>query len=113
MNLDPSHEIGSVLFDQAIALVEKATGGISNMRLVAALLEICTFLENSSRTDAPIVAIERDVVSLNEAYHLSVRRLSSSVPEGKFQIIITRELASGLIYSQNQLDFPLRSPESE
>jgi hypothetical protein len=113
MNLDPSHEIGSVLFDQAIALVERATGGISHMRLVAALLEVCTFLEESSRTDAPIVAVERDVVSLNETYHLSVRRLSKSVPEGKFQVLITRELASGLIYSQNQQDRPLRPPESQ
>lgn len=82
---------------QAIALVERATGG-SEPQVVEALLAACSFLETSSQTAAPIVALERDVYAETGTYHLVVRRLSSSVPAGKFQILITRELASGLIY---------------
>ncbi len=96
-SLNPSPEIRDRLSSQALALVEKATGGADHV-LVEALLEICSFLEESSKTDAPIVAVERDVSAQTGRYHLTMRRLISSVPAGKFQIIITRELASGLIY---------------
>ncbi|WP_317107522.1 hypothetical protein [Chroococcidiopsis sp. SAG 2025] len=54
-------------------------------------------MENSSNSNAPIVAIERDVRTDTGTYHLFVRRLSTSIPKGKFQILIVRELASGLI----------------
>jgi hypothetical protein len=83
---------------QAIALVEKATGKTGDKILVDALLDTCNLLEVSSSSDSPLVALERDVRSGNVTYHLFVRRLSTSVPTGKFQILITRELASGLIY---------------
>ncbi|MBD3887499.1 hypothetical protein IFO70_38770 [Phormidium tenue FACHB-886] len=113
MSLEQSDEIKSRLFSQASALVEKATGGTSNMRLVEALLEVCSFLEDSSRNDAPIVAVERNVILPTGTYHLAIRRLSSSIPAGKFQIIITRELASGLIYPQNEpTPFP-PTPEAD
>jgi hypothetical protein len=55
-------------------------------------------LEESSTSDAPLIALEQDVRTDSGTYHLFVRRLSSSIPAGKFQILITRELASGLIY---------------
>ncbi len=86
------------LQDQAIALVERAMGGVSDPKVVAALLDACSFLEDSAQSDAPIVSLERDVHSETGTYHLFVRRLNSSVPVGKFQILITRDLASGLIY---------------
>ncbi|MBF2046750.1 MAG: hypothetical protein IGS54_05175 [Elainella sp. C42_A2020_010] len=97
MNFSPSADIRNRLHAQALALVEKATGGVDEV-LVDALLEVCSFLEDSAQSVAPIVAVERDVHSSTGVYHLTVRRLSTSVPVGKFQIIITRELASGLIY---------------
>src|SRR5919199_31514 len=85
------------LLPQATALVEKATGVVEPL-VVEALIEACNLLENSSKSDTPIVAIERDVRLDTGTYHLYVRRLNTSVPAGKFQILITRELASGLIY---------------
>jgi hypothetical protein len=88
----------SRLFSQAEALVEKATGGTSVSVVIEAVLEACYLLEESSKSNAPIVALEQDVHSDSGTYHLFVRRLSSSIPAGKFQILITRELASGLIY---------------
>ena len=66
--------------------------------MVEALLEACNLLEDRSKSDAPVVDIERDVRLDTGVYHLFVRRLSTSVPSGKFQILISRELASGLIY---------------
>lgn len=107
MRLEQSHEIKSRLFLQASALVEKATGETTNGRLVEVLLEVCSFLEDSAQSNAPIVAVERDVILPTATYHLSIRRLSTSMPAGKFQIIITRELASGLIHPQNE---PTPSP---
>ena len=83
---------------QATALVASATGGTGDLLVVEALLEACNLLEVSSCSDAPLVAVERDVRSNSGVYHLFVRRLNTSVPSGKFQILITRELASGLIY---------------
>lgn len=81
----------------AAAMVEKAIVGAGNPVVLEALLDACYFLEDSSKTDAPLVAIERDVRTNTGTYHLFVRRLSTSIPAGKFQILITRELASGLI----------------
>lgn len=86
------------LLPQAEALVVKATGGTSEPLVVEALLEACHRLEVSSKSNAPLIALEQDVHSDSGTYHLFVRRLSSSIPAGKFQILITRELASGLIY---------------
>jgi hypothetical protein len=86
------------LLPQANALVEKATGGANDSIVVEALLEACKLLEDSSHSEAPIVALEREVRGSSGVYHLFVRRLSSSVPAGKFQILIGRDLASGLIY---------------
>lgn len=81
----------------AAALVEKAIGYRDRI-VLEALLDACHLLEDSSKTDTPLVAIERDVSTDAGAYHLFVRRLSTSIPSGKFQILIVRELASGLIY---------------
>ena len=81
----------------ATALVEKAIGYCDRV-LLEALLDACRLLEESSKTDTPLVAIERDARTDAGTYHLFVRRLSTSIPAGKFQILITRELASGLIY---------------
>ena len=81
----------------AAALVEKAIGYRDRV-LLEALLNACHLLEESSKTDTPILAIERDARTDAGTYHLFVRRLSSSIPSGKFQILIVRELASGLIY---------------
>ncbi len=86
------------LLPQAAALVATATSGNGDPLVVEALLEACNLLEDSSKSNAPVVAIERDVRTDKGAYHLFVRRLSTSIPAGKFQILITRELASGLIY---------------
>lgn len=97
MTLDPCAEFNKRLRPQAQALVEKAVEAGEPL-VLEALLDACYLLENSSKTDAPIVAIERDVRCDMGTYHLFVRRLSTSVPAGKFQILITRELASGLIY---------------
>ncbi|MBW4690902.1 MAG: hypothetical protein KME27_03960 [Lyngbya sp. HA4199-MV5] len=98
MDSAQSTKIKTHLWDQAIALVERATGGVPNSQVVEALLDACEFLETSAQSDAPIVALERDVHSETGMYHLFVRRLNSSIPVGKFQILITRDLASGLIY---------------
>ena len=89
------------LLPQAAALIEKAVGA-SEPVVLEALLDACYLLEDSSKSEAPLVAIERDVCSDTGTYHLFVRRLNTSVPAGKFQILITRELASGLIYPDNQ-----------
>ena len=97
MSTTETTDLNHRLLPQAVALVERATGGSSNPRVVDALLEACKFLEDSAATDAPIVALERDVRSEVGTYHLSVRRLTSSVPAGKFQVLITREVASGLM----------------
>lgn len=86
------------LLPQAVALVTKATGGTGEPLIIKVLLETCYILENSLKSDAPIVAVERDVHTDIGTYHLFVRRLSSSIPPGKFQILISRELGSGLIY---------------
>ncbi|HEY9617400.1 MAG TPA: hypothetical protein V6C64_11195 [Microcoleaceae cyanobacterium] len=86
------------LNEQAIALVERALGESPDPQIVAVLLDTCVFLETSADSAAPIVALERDIHTVTGTYHLFVRRLNSSVPAGKFQILITRELASGLIY---------------
>jgi hypothetical protein len=94
----PPIETKHRLLPQAVALVEKALGGNRDPLVVEALLEACSLLEESSQGESPIVALERDVRSDTGTYHLFVRRLNSSVPVGKFQILITRELASGLIY---------------
>lgn len=98
MSDNKSESIDNRLTSQAVALVEKATGGTNDPKIVETLLDACRFLEESSQTTTPIVAIERDVTSHTGTYHLYVRRLNSSVPVGKFQIVITRELAFGLIY---------------
>ncbi len=99
MDLTPKTDLKNRLMPHATALVEKATGD-SNPILLEALLEACNFLEDSSKTNTPVVALEQDVRSDTGVYHLSIRRLLTSVPAGKFQIAITRELASGVIYQQ-------------
>lgn len=98
MDSDQSTELKHRLQEQAIALVERAMGGTADHQVVAVLLDTCSDLETSAQTDAPIVALERDIHAETGTYHLFVRRLNSSIPAGKFQILITRELASGLIY---------------
>ena len=97
MTFNPSSEFKNRLLPQATALVEKAIPA-GNSFVLEALLDACYLLEDSSKSEAPLVAIERDVRSDTGTYHLFVRRLNTSVPAGKFQILITRELASGLIY---------------
>ncbi len=79
-------------------LVAKATGGTDEPLVVEMLLEACYFLEVSSAKAAPLMALEQDVYTQTGTYHLLVRRLSSSLPVGKFQILINRELASGLVH---------------
>lgn len=96
-NSDPAALINRLL-PQAIALVEQATAGTADPVLIEALLAGCSFLEDNVHSSAPIMALERDVQTNKGTYHLSIRRLNASVPTGKFQILITRELASGLIY---------------
>ena len=96
MALKPDDEFKYRLLLQATTLVEKAAGANDSV-VLEALLDTCYLLEDSSTSDSPIVAIERDVRSDTGTYHLFVRRLSTSIPAGKFQILITRELASGLI----------------
>ena len=86
------------LLPQATSLVATATEGAGEPQIVEALLTACLMLETSASSDAPLVAIEQDVRTANGTYHLFVRRLSTSVPAGKFQILISRDLASGLIY---------------
>lgn len=98
MNPTPETDFPNRLLPQAVALVEKATGGTSEPKVVEALIAAFILLEESSQTDSPIVALEQDVRTDTGTYHLFIRRLSTSVPAGKFQILITRELASGLIY---------------
>lgn len=98
MDSEQVTELKHRLQEQAIALVERAMGGTADPQMIAVLLDTCSDLETSAQTDAPIVALERDVYLETGTYHLFVRRLKSSVPVGKFQILITRELASGLIY---------------
>ena len=85
------------LSSQAEALVAKGLG-TADPQMVKVLLDACTLLEESSHTDAPMVALEQDVHLAIGTYHLFVRRLSSSNPPGKFQVLITRDLASGLMY---------------
>jgi len=94
--LKPDREFKHRLLPQATTLIEKAVGA-NDLVVLEALLDACYLLENSSNSDSPIVALERDVRSATGTYHLFVRRLSTSIPAGKFQILITRELASGLI----------------
>ena len=98
MNTADSDELKNRLRPHAIALVEKALNGTCDASLVEKILEACAFLEASSTTESPIVALEQEVHSTTGKYHLFMRRLSSSVPAGKFQILISRDLASGLIY---------------
>ena len=75
------------LADQAIALVKRATGGVPNPQVVEALLDTCESLESSAQSEAPIVALERDVHSETVTYHLFVRRLNSSVPLASFKFL--------------------------
>ncbi|MGL5922433.1 hypothetical protein [Chroococcidiopsis sp.] len=96
MALKSDDEFTHRLLPQATTLVEKAVGTADSV-VLEALLDACNLLENSSNSDTPIVAIERDVRIETGTYHLFVRRLSTSIPAGKFQILIVRELASGLI----------------
>jgi hypothetical protein len=95
--LNPAADFKNRLEPSAAALVEKAIPAGDTV-VLEALLDACYLLENSSKSDTPLVAIERDVRTDTGTYHLFVRRLSTSIPAGKFQILITRELASGLIY---------------
>ena len=97
MALNSVADIKNRLEPSATALVEKAVGAGDSV-VLEALLDACILLEDSSKSDASLVAIERDVRTDTGTYHLFVRRLSTSIPAGKFQILITRELASGLIY---------------
>lgn len=97
MTLNNEADFKNRLLPQATALVEKAKG-VGDPVVVEALLDACHLLEISSHSEAPLVAIERDVRTDTGTYHLFVRRLFTSVPAGKFQILITHELASGLIY---------------
>ncbi len=97
MALNPAADFKNRLEPSAAALVEKAIPAGDTV-VLEALLDACYLLENSSKSDTPLVAIERDVRTDTGTYHLFVRRLSTSIPAGKFQILITRELASGLIY---------------
>lgn len=90
-------ELKHRLQPQALALVEKATGK-ETPEVVSALLEACLLLEANAQSNSPIVALEQDVHCETGTYHLSVRRLSTSVPVGKFQILISQNLASGLIH---------------
>jgi hypothetical protein len=98
VELDKEADFKNRLLPQAKALVAKAIGETGEDFVVAALIDACLMLESSSKTAAPLVAIERDVRTDTGIYHLFVRRLSTSVPAGKFQILISQELASGLIY---------------
>lgn len=98
MHTADSNELKNRLRSQTIALVEKALDGTSDASVVEKILEACCFLEASSTTESPMVALEQEVHSTTGKYHLFIRRLSSSVPVGKFQILISRDLASGLIY---------------
>ncbi len=97
MALNPAVDFKNRLRLGAAAIVEKAIVGAGNPIVLEALLDACYLLEDSSKSNAPLVAIERDVRTDTGTYHLFVRRLSTSIPAGKFQILITRELASGLI----------------
>jgi|ERR671932_883969 hypothetical protein len=97
-DLPQNADLKNRLLPQATALVEKATQGTVEPLVVEALIDACNILENSSKSDAALIAIERDVHSETGTYHLYIRRLSSSIPAGKFQILISRDLASGLIY---------------
>lgn len=90
-------EFKNRLLPQATALVEKATGAIADRQVVDVLIDTCQHLESSAHTNAPIVSMERDVHTDQGTFHLNIRRLSSSIPTGKFQVLITRELASGLL----------------
>ncbi len=85
------------LSSQAEALVAQGLG-TADPHLINVLLTACSLLEESSHTDTPMVALEQDVHLEAGTYHLFVRRLSSSNPPGKFQVLITRDLASGLMY---------------
>lgn len=85
------------LSPQAEALVAKGLGA-ADPQMVEVLLQACELLDESSHTEAPMVALEQDVHLATGTYHLFVRRLSSSNPPGKFQVLITRDLASGLMY---------------
>lgn len=104
MDITQSTDFKNRLWPQAASLVAQATGGNGEPVVIEALLEVCNLLEDSSHSVTPLVAIERDVRSDTGIYHLSIRRLSTSVPAGKFQIVITQELASGLIYLQRESD---------
>ena len=98
MDPSPSADFKARLLPQVAALVAQATGGTGEPLVVEAVIEVCNILEGSKDSVAPVVAIERDVRLDTGTYHLFIRRLSTSVPAGKFQILISRELASGLIY---------------
>lgn len=96
MNEDKTIEFRDRLTPSAAALVERATGAIE-LPMLEAIIDTCEALQISSTSDLPIVSMERDIHLASGTYHLNIRRLSSSNPPGKFQILITRELASGVI----------------
>lgn len=97
MEPDNSETLRDRLSPQAEALVEKGLGA-ADPQMVKVLLDACSLLQESAQTDSPMVALEQDVHLSTGTYHLFVRRLSSSNPPGKFQVLITRDLASGLMY---------------
>lgn len=97
MDLAASAPLKARLRSQATELVARATDGVADEALVEALLEVCQLLEDGHQGTAPLVAIEREVHLDSNVYHLSVRRLRTSVPAGKFQILISCDLASGLV----------------
>ncbi|HEY9623828.1 MAG TPA: hypothetical protein V6C78_25945 [Crinalium sp.] len=98
MNPEQITEFRNRLLPQAIALVEQATGGESDRQFAEAVISACKLLELSTTSESPIAAIERTVKFESGVYLLQVRRLETSNPPGKFQILITRELASGVIF---------------
>jgi hypothetical protein len=98
VNPEQITEFKNRLLPQAIALAEQATGVEGDRQLADVLVNACKLLEISVTSEAPIMSVERVVNLSSGTYSVEIRRLSSSVPPGKFQILISRELASGLIY---------------
>jgi len=90
-----SPHLPRITFASGSCSVAQAAGETGDPLVVEALLEACNILEVSSKV-TPLVAIERRPLR-HWVYHLFVWRLSTSIPRW-FQILISRELASGLIY---------------
>ena len=59
-------------------------------------MKLC--LESFDSRTRSLIATERDARTDAGTYYLFVRRLRTSISSSKFQILIVRELASGLIY---------------